>query len=492
MIDINVDGSSFTAEVELTQFWYDSRFDLNSTSIMRQYLVDEKHDQIWKPEIVFENAVNGELSANLFGSDLLVIASNGRVARRVRAMVKFRCLMNLLQYPYDDHKCYIVLRSSEHKLRYCHIHSPFLKPFSLEKVSIDCLVTKTNSCPTCLQFTVEYLRVEQICERFNVIEEELLRFSSCIRIGLYFETRKTINYILRAFPSLVLIIIVFCSFLIPVTEHTSRVCSILVPFSGLMLMIDTNANFATAANIWIFGCTVFAFFAFVEYLIALFSVHLITNAVEEVERGYNEFLESRYGKKEAQKPNLDAVKDPNGSKQTSSDQSPLLPSQKTKQSLDKEAAKQKTAEATDVILKEQVDAKKVNTKAGRKSYEKEVSQNKSAKTVGERENNAKLKANSNEEKWMNLMRSQKHLTVDRVSEIFEIASLKSRMRSGQRLMGAIEMRSHRKKKLSRNLPYSRLKLIWNLSYVPADISARISFPIAFALYAYFYFLIYIM
>lgn len=105
MGSINTDNMDYTTDTYLRQKWTDPR--LASESLQEPLdLADPRLVQaIWKPEVFFPNAKEGDFQFVTMPNLLIRIHPDGEILYILRLRLKFSCMMELSRYPLDRQVC---------------------------------------------------------------------------------------------------------------------------------------------------------------------------------------------------------------------------------------------------------------------------------------------------------------------------------------------------------------------------------------------------
>ncbi|KAI1293574.1 Glutamate-gated chloride channel alpha [Halotydeus destructor] len=467
-IYIDTVDNVYQLDTQLTEVWFDERFKDPSNTSAVFTLHNGDVNEIWTPKTILDNV--HKLSMVTVDSRIqsfVLISSNGFVAKRSRDKITIKCHMDLTLFPFDNHRCSLRLKSIqliaslEHNYETCPNRSSI--DITDDYISTDWQIEIDDITRNCSQIT----RLE---------EQELTNGSNskaqCLEFEINFYRKHMWYSFSRVLPSVCLVSFSFTSFLVPITEHTSRLTIILVPLSWFLY---SNRNFVikeyvTAINVWYTGNIFYVLCVLVEYFIAFYSVQVIRANVEEQRKKFKQFVQDDHDDEDHDKdgrgsPSPSETSTANASPPRLVSQAPMAPSSVSAVSA-------------------------VNGSHGELNHN--VSNH--LPTIS-----AAVKpspATSDATVTPTSLKSTPPPGVSALTPGIEPASgasaYDSRFKSPSIRSMSIARRMRRREKNKENIVTSRLKLIWNFSFLPADVTARVAFPLSYALFVYFYVLIYII
>ncbi|XP_023325803.1 glycine receptor subunit alpha-3 isoform X2 [Eurytemora carolleeae] len=252
MGSINTDNMDYTTDLYLKQKWQDSR--LSSDSLQEPLDLADPNlvKAIWKPEIFFPNAKEGDFQFVTMPNLLIRIHPDGQILYILRLRLKFSCMMELSRYPLDEQTCGMMISSFSKTTREMVLH--------WSKVEESVTVAKDLKMP---QFTLEKVTAKQ-CDDYNHMGNY-----SCLVAKFHMKRSISFHLIQNYLPSMLMVVISWVSFWIDVETVPAR-----VTLGGVTLLAistqrqGTNVpqtSYVKAIDIWMGTCTAFVFAALVEF-----------------------------------------------------------------------------------------------------------------------------------------------------------------------------------------------------------------------------------
>ena len=389
---------------------------------------------------------------------------------------------------------------------------------------------------------------------------------------------------LRFFEGLFLFLLAEISFFVSITEHATRLLLIMVPLIASVYLNKTGTKRQTSnkdgdedsyraitpLNIWFLSVFVFIVCAFIEYLIAFYSVQRIKNEVEQKRKSFKGFVaddDEEMGDSNVTDTNLgsafvfdgskaasnvkEIIEEPEEKKnEESKDKQQKIEDKKKKKESTTKESKDKPEKKEIVVPEPKVDPKqpeveprvvitadtKPSTESNdgqggwtdvdksKESGEKKPDETKSdEKKPGEVSKPGKVVSfiktekpeteESSEELPPPSVIGKKSPTTDPIEleddedeepvygsrgEIVKDLSRRKKIKKRDESPSMIQLATIRKKKRQEWMQSAlkkmnrKLHLIYTISYLPADKTARITFPICFTIYCYFFWLVYMM
>eukprot|EP00094_Tigriopus_californicus_P005255 TCALIF_05065-PA protein Name:"Similar to GLRA2 Glycine receptor subunit alpha-2 (Homo sapiens)" AED:0.17 eAED:0.17 QI:0/0.71/0.62/0.87/0.57/0.75/8/331/433 len=227
----------YQVDLYLRQHWEDPR--LNHKAIAEALdLNDPKLVQaIWKPEVYFPNAKEGEFQYVTVPNVLLRIKPNGQILYMLRLKMKFSCMMELNKYPLDVQVCTMEIAS-------------------FSKTTRELLLAWNKENPVDLssdlkmpQFTMEQV-VTDHCEELSLIGNY-----SCLVAKFHLSRSVGFHMVQSYIPTILIVVISWVSFWMDVDA---------VP--GLNAETP-QVSYVKAIDVWMGACTAFIFAALIEFTV---------------------------------------------------------------------------------------------------------------------------------------------------------------------------------------------------------------------------------
>lgn len=245
----------YQVDLYLRQHWEDPR--LNHKAIAEALdLNDPKLVQaIWKPEVYFPNAKEGEFQYVTVPNVLLRIKPNGQILYMLRLKMKFSCMMELNKYPLDVQVCTMEIAS-------------------FSKTTRELLLAWNKENPVDLssdlkmpQFTMEQV-VTDHCEELSLIGNY-----SCLVAKFHLSRSVGFHMVQSYIPTILIVVISWVSFWMDVDAVPGRttlgVTTLLtVSSKSAGLNAETpQVSYVKAIDVWMGACTAFIFAALIEFTV---------------------------------------------------------------------------------------------------------------------------------------------------------------------------------------------------------------------------------
>lgn len=106
---------SFTVDLTLLQTWTDPRLNIDPSLTDIIYVDDSWRSKLYYPDTYLMNALDVSLVKSMYAVDsFFAIGQHKKVTQQIRVQVKFKCKMDLRQFPQDVQLCNIDIRSCKH------------------------------------------------------------------------------------------------------------------------------------------------------------------------------------------------------------------------------------------------------------------------------------------------------------------------------------------------------------------------------------------
>nr|XP_056719558.1 acetylcholine receptor subunit epsilon [Euleptes europaea] len=109
LISLNEKEETLTTNVWITQEWYDHRLDYASEDFGGVSALQVPADQVWLPDIVLENNIDGQFEVAYFSN--VLIYPGGSMYWLPPAIFRSTCSIEVTFFPFDWQNCSLVFRS---------------------------------------------------------------------------------------------------------------------------------------------------------------------------------------------------------------------------------------------------------------------------------------------------------------------------------------------------------------------------------------------
>lgn len=267
----DIDDKDMTFDVQLTfrQKWRDDRLKFNDLGGQLKYVIVEDTHKLWLPDPFFSNEISGSFHNIMKPNVLARIYPDGSVLYSIRVSLKLSCPMNLMNFPFDQQACGIVVASYAHTTEdivYLWRQSDpvqvkrslHLSKFSLTKFMTDYCTSRTN--------TGEY---------------------SCLRLDFMF-ARERNGYMINVY--IPCIMLVFVSWVVLWINNKNTAVRVFVPLVVLLVMAMfisklnqeefPRTSYTKAVDTWTGICLTFVFLLLI-YVTAADYVIRVTRGEQE-------------------------------------------------------------------------------------------------------------------------------------------------------------------------------------------------------------------
>lgn len=249
---INPSTMDYQVDLYLRQSWIDPRLD--HPNITRALDLSDPNivKAIWKPEIFFPNAKQGEFQYVTVPNVLIRINPNGEILYMLRLKLAFSCMMDLSKYPLDSQVCTMEIASFAKTVHDLKLH--WKEPRPVEMYS-------GLKMP---QFEIRSIR-HMNCQNSYHMEY------SCIMAE--FDLQRSIGFHLvqSYLPTILVVVISWVSFWMDVEAVPGRVTlgiTTLLTVSSKASGVQSNlpqVSYVKAMDVWMGTCTAFVFAALLEF-----------------------------------------------------------------------------------------------------------------------------------------------------------------------------------------------------------------------------------
>jgi len=253
---ISAKTMDYQVDLYLRQHWDDPR--LNNPAITEALDLNDPRlvQAIWKPEVYFPNAKEGEFQYVTVPNVLLRIEPEGRILYMLRLKMKFSCMMELNKYPLDVQVCTMEVAS----------FSKTTRELILEWNKRSNVTWSSDlKMP---QFTVEGVDTENCAQ-----ESSLIGNYSCLVARFHLPRSIGFHMVQSYVPTILIVVISWVSFWMDVDSVPGRttlgVTTLLtVSTKSAGLNAETpQVSYVKAIDVWMGACTAFIFSALIEFTI---------------------------------------------------------------------------------------------------------------------------------------------------------------------------------------------------------------------------------
>ncbi|XP_042209574.1 glycine receptor subunit alpha-3-like [Homarus americanus] len=249
---INPIQMDYSVDLYLRQRWVEHRLngslvrplDSNDPTLVKM---------LWKPEVYFPNAKDGDFQYVTVPNVLVRIYPDGSILYILRMKLRFSCMMDMSTFPLDHQTCFIQVASFAKTTR------------ELELVWYNQDPIKMYKDLQLPQFQVKDITVDTCTLSFHIGNY------SCLQA--VFELQRNVGYHLvqSYLPTSLIVVVSWVSFWLDVDAIPSRVTlgvtTLLTVCSESSAFRDKTpaVSYVKALDIWMGSCTAFVFLALVEF-----------------------------------------------------------------------------------------------------------------------------------------------------------------------------------------------------------------------------------
>jgi len=251
---INTDNMDYTTDTYLRQKWTDPR--LASEQLQEPLdLADPKLVQaIWKPEVFFPNAKEGDFQFVTMPNLLIRIHPDGQILYILRLRLKFSCMMELSRYPLDRQVCGMQISSFSKTTRELQLE------WTTEQDKSAVSVAKDLRMP---QFELEMVTAKNCDNKIHMGNY------SCLVAQFHLKRSISFHLIQNYLPSILIVAVSWVSFWMDIESVPGRISLGVITLLAVSNQASgTNVpqtSYVKAIDIWMGTCTAFVFAALVEF-----------------------------------------------------------------------------------------------------------------------------------------------------------------------------------------------------------------------------------
>ncbi|XP_053398898.1 glycine receptor subunit alpha-2-like [Mercenaria mercenaria] len=247
----------YSIDVFLRLWWRDPRLDFhgNTTSVTKLELDSKNADNVWQPDIFFENEKRAYVHNVMATNKLMHILKNGTVIYSIRLSLSLTCTMLLQYYPFDSQRCPITIQSFGYTKDNIDLHWHDTNPILAEHLEMPQFMLQEDEI-----VTSDYESPYSETGTFSTLKAELVL------------TRKVGFYFLQVFvPSILLVVLSWVSFWVDPNAVPARVSlgvtcvlTMTTQSSGIRQSLPP-VSYVKAIDVWMFVCLLFVFAALLEF-----------------------------------------------------------------------------------------------------------------------------------------------------------------------------------------------------------------------------------
>jgi len=249
---INTENMDYTTDTYLRQKWTDPR--LASEELKEPLdLADPKLVQaIWKPEVFFPNAKEGDFQFVTMPNLLIRIHPDGQILYILRLRLKFSCMMELSDYPLDRQVCGMQISSFSKTTRELQLE------WTKEEEAVN--VARDLRMP---QFELEKVTAKACDSKIHMGNY------SCLVAQFHLKRSISFHLIQNYLPSILIVAVSWVSFWMDIESVPGRISLGVITLLAVSNQASgTNVphtSYVKAIDIWMGTCTAFVFAALVEF-----------------------------------------------------------------------------------------------------------------------------------------------------------------------------------------------------------------------------------
>jgi len=250
---INPETMDYKVDLYLRQHWYDARLknphltdplDLNDPNLVKT---------IWKPEVYFPNAKDGEFQYVTVPNVLVRIDPGGQILYMLRLKLTFSCMMELSKFPLDEQICTMEIASFSKTTK---------ELFLMWKEDGPVDISSEVKMP---QFEISKVVAAKCQETFHIGNY------SCLLAELHLKRSLGFHMVQSYLPTILIVVISWVSFWMDVDSVAGRTTlgvTTLLTISGKASDMQAEVplvSYVKAIDIWMGACTTLIFAALLEF-----------------------------------------------------------------------------------------------------------------------------------------------------------------------------------------------------------------------------------
>ena len=260
--EINEMTQDFTVDMYFRMYWTDFRIKFPVCEDSSFVILDrEQIDQIWMPDIYFIQSKRSNRHDVVRRNAGLKLGRDNEVFFSERLTITKFCAFDFRFFPLDRQACSLAVESYE--FSGSEINVSFKEP----GIYLD------NSKFKIPQYHLSMVKPHD-CS-YGYLHEEMYHVNqSCIQADFVFDRQFSYYFIQMYLPSILIILVSFLSFWIPVDNVPGRVSLGVTSLLTLATQFTTMqrslppVSYMKAMDIWMFYCILVVFFAMVEFTLA--------------------------------------------------------------------------------------------------------------------------------------------------------------------------------------------------------------------------------
>lgn len=225
---------------------------------------------IWKPDLFIEDSIQTQVSENLYQPrTYLILFRNGTVVMvsRLTALstvigseltrIRFRLAVHF--------SCVNAAKYVQGEVIKCHL---YLTTVHSQESQVKLVWNFVTAAPT----LVNKLKLRTVDIRQCSFDDHILGRQPCLECLFRFSKSIAFYVVCKYIPSIVVVLISFASYLMPVGALTARLTLLLASLICICFLCDFNqlqASYGATVNLWLLICLLFVFLGFVVLLFAI-------------------------------------------------------------------------------------------------------------------------------------------------------------------------------------------------------------------------------
>ncbi|XP_076062133.1 glycine receptor subunit alpha-4-like [Oratosquilla oratoria] len=250
---VNPIQMDYSVDLYLRQRWVESRFVNNSLTRPLDLNDPMLVKWLWKPEVYFPNAKDGDFQYVTVPNVMLRIHPDGTILYNLRLKLTFSCMMDLATYPLDKQTCFIELASFSKTTRELELHWYSSAPIKMyEHLKLP-------------QYQINKVNVSTCTQSFHIGNY------SCLQAAFYLQRNVGYHLVQSYLPTTLIVMVSWVSFWLDVDAIPSRVT---LGVTTLLTICSESTgirdkmppvSYVKALDIWMGACTGFVFLALLEF-----------------------------------------------------------------------------------------------------------------------------------------------------------------------------------------------------------------------------------
>ncbi|CAL1290567.1 unnamed protein product [Larinioides sclopetarius] len=257
---VSAGNMDFGMDIYLRQSWVDPRLQLRKFGVNETITLNGEDliDEIWTPDIFFRNLKSGNFHSMTVPNKLIKLSPDGRILFSMRLTLRLSCHMSFRLYPLDAQRCWIVLGSYAMTADQVQIQWNADMPLTIEKE---------------IEVPEFQLVLQEPGSFYRDIDTGVFSFLNVSFVLL----RQNGYHLLQTYlPTFLIVMMSWVAFWVPVQAAPARTILGVVTLLSLTSVAGgirsklPPISYVKAIDIWIGGCCVMVFCAFLEFAVATY------------------------------------------------------------------------------------------------------------------------------------------------------------------------------------------------------------------------------